>query len=116
MILGVCASAIPYANHNQATKNTLQSAMSKQAMGLIATNTNLRFETTEHLHYYPQRPLAQTRSSRHVSLQAMPNGANPIVAMACFTGYNQEDSIIVNQSSIERGMFRSAFFRTYQAE
>jgi DNA-directed RNA polymerase II subunit RPB2 len=46
----------------------------------------------------------------------MPNGANPIVAMACFTGYNQEDSIIVNQSSIERGMFRSAFFRTYQAE
>ena len=46
MILGVCASAIPYANHNQATKNTLQSAMSKQAMGLVATNTNLRFETT----------------------------------------------------------------------
>ena len=43
MMFGICASPIPYANHNQATKNTLQSAMSKQAMGITATNTNLRF-------------------------------------------------------------------------
>lgn len=46
----------------------------------------------------------------------MPIGCNPIVAMACFTGYNQEDSIIINQSAIERGMFRSVFYRTYKAE
>lgn len=46
----------------------------------------------------------------------MPIGANPIAAMACFTGYNQEDSIIINQSSIERGLFRSCFFRTYHSE
>lgn len=46
----------------------------------------------------------------------MPIGANPIVAMACFTGYNQEDSIILNQSAIERGFYRSAFFRTYKTE
>jgi len=46
----------------------------------------------------------------------MPIGCNPIVAMACFTGYNQEDSIIVNQSAIERGLFRSAFYRTYKTE
>jgi DNA-directed RNA polymerase beta subunit len=46
----------------------------------------------------------------------MPIGCNPIVAMACFTGYNQEDSIIINQSSIERGFYRSAFYRTYKTE
>ena len=46
----------------------------------------------------------------------MPIGSNPIVAMACFTGYNQEDSIILNQSAIERGLYRSAFYRTYKAE
>jgi DNA-directed RNA polymerase II subunit RPB2 len=46
----------------------------------------------------------------------MPLGANPIVAMACFTGYNQEDSIILNQSAIERGLYRSVFYRTYKTE
>lgn len=116
MMFGVCGSFIPFANHNQATKNTLQSAMSKQAMGMIATNCNLRFETTEHLHYYPQRALVTTKPSKYITVNKMPNGANPIAAMACFTGYNQEDSIIINQSSIDRGLFRSAFFRTYQAE
>ena len=42
MIFGVCGSLIPFPNHNQATKNTLQSAMSKQAMGLSSTNYQLR--------------------------------------------------------------------------
>ena len=38
------------------------------------------------------------------------------MAIACYTGYNQEDSVIMNQSSIERGLFRSAFFRTYHSQ
>jgi DNA-directed RNA polymerase II subunit RPB2 len=46
----------------------------------------------------------------------MPIGCNPIVAMACFTGYNQEDSIILNQSAIERGLFRSVFYRSYKTQ
>ncbi len=43
----------------------------------------------------------------------LPSGINSIVAIACFTGYNQEDSIIMNQSAIDRGFFRSIFYRTY---
>ena len=41
------------------------------------------------------------------------SGCNSIVAIACYTGYNQEDSIMLNQSAIDRGFFRSVFFRTY---
>jgi DNA-directed RNA polymerase II subunit RPB2 len=89
MMFGVCASIIPFANHNQATKNTLQSAMSKQAMGMASTNFNLRFETIEHLYYYPQRALVTTKTSKYNSFNKLPFGTNVIAAMACFTGYNQ---------------------------
>ena len=116
MIFGVCASAIPYSNHNQATKNTLQSAMSKQAMGMISTNHQLRMDTSFHLLYYPQKPLVSTKPANYTSIKKLPIGCNPIVAIACFTGYNQEDSIIINQSSIDRGLFRSVHYRTYKTE
>ena len=36
-----------------------------------------------------------------------------LIYIACFTGYNQEDSIIMNKGSIDRGFFRSVFYRTY---
>jgi len=74
MIFGVCASLIPFSNHNQVTKNTLQSAMSKQAMGISGTNFNERFETINHLLYYPQRPLVTTKSSKYTSVQNLPFG------------------------------------------
>ena len=42
MLFGVAGSVIPFPNHNQATKNTLQSAMSKQAMGMNSSNNQIR--------------------------------------------------------------------------
>ena len=66
-----------------------------------------------HVLYYPQKPLVCTRSMELLHFKELPAGCNAVVAIACYTGYNQEDSIIGNQSSIDRGLFRSAFFRTY---
>lgn len=68
MIFGVCASVIPYPNHNQATKNTLQSAMSKQAMGLNSCNLQVRMDTLSHMMYYPQRPLVSTIPTKYISV------------------------------------------------
>lgn len=114
MILGVCASIIPFPDHNQSPRNTYQSAMGKQAMGVFLTNFDQRMETMANILYYPQKPLARTMSMEYLKFRELPAGQNAIVAIACYSGYNQEDSVIMNQSSIDRGLFRSLFYRTYQ--
>jgi DNA-directed RNA polymerase II subunit RPB2 len=113
MILGICASIIPFPDHNQSPRNTYQSAMGKQAMGVALTNYALRMETMMNVLYYPQKPLATTRSMEYLKFRELPAGQNAIVAIAVYSGYNQEDSVIMNQSSIDRGLFRSLFYRAY---
>ena len=87
--------------------------MGKQAMGVYSSNHFLRMDTLAHALYYSQKPLVCTKSMEFINFKELPAGCNAVVAIACYTGYNQEDSLIANQSSIDRGMFRSAFFRTY---
>eukprot|EP00835_Amoeboradix_gromovi_P001397 NODE_63_length_25098_cov_0.440498.p1 type:complete len:1194 gc:universal NODE_63_length_25098_cov_0.440498:14088-10507(-) len=113
MILGVCASIIPFPDHNQSPRNVYQSAMGKQAMGLFATNFQSRMDTMANILYYPQKPLACTRSMEFLRFRELPAGQNAIVAILCYSGYNQEDSLIMNQSSIDRGLFRSMYYRCY---
>ncbi|PWN45672.1 beta and beta-prime subunits of DNA dependent RNA-polymerase [Ceraceosorus guamensis] len=113
MIFGICASIIPFPDHNQSPRNVYQSAMGKQAMGVYLTNYQMRMDTMANILYYPQRPLATTRSMEHLKFRELPAGQNAIVAILCYSGYNQEDSVIMNQSSIDRGLFRSFYYRTY---
>ena len=114
MILGVCASIIPFPDHNQSPRNIYQSAMGKQAIGMYVTNFDKRMDTLAHVLYYPQKPLSATRSSNFLKFSEMPAGINAITAIASYTGFNQEDSIIMNASSIDKGLFRSTFYRTYK--
>ena len=116
LMLGVLASCIPFLNHNQSPRNTYQSAMGKQAIGINCSNYNSRYDTFTHTLYYPQKPLINTNFIKNVNFNELPNGINVIVAIATYTGYNQEDSIIFNQSSIDRGLFSSLFTRTYKDE
>mmetsp|Transcript_18763 Transcript_18763/g.45096 ORF Transcript_18763/g.45096 Transcript_18763/m.45096 type:complete len:1181 (-) Transcript_18763:313-3855(-) len=116
MILGVCASIVPFPDHNQSPRNTYQSAMGKQAMGIYATNFQVRIDTLAHVLYYPQKPLVKTHSMDYLKFRELPAGQNLIVAIAVYSGYNQEDSLIMNQSSIDRGLFRSMFYRSYTDE
>lgn len=113
MILGVCASIIPFPDHNQSPRNTYQSAMGKQAMGIYASNYQVRMDTMAHVLHYPQKPLCTTRSMEFLHFRELPSGVNCIVGILVYTGYNQEDSLIMNQSAIDRGLFRSSYYRCY---
>lgn len=114
MILGVVASIIPFPDHNQSPRNTYQSAMGKQAIGVYATTFNIRMESLSHVLWYPQKPLARPHPAQYLRFSKLPAGTNVICAVACYSGYNQEDSVMLNQSSIDRGLFRSVFYRSYQ--
>ena len=113
---GVMASVIPFIDHNQAPRNTYQSAMGKQAMGIYSTNFRYRVDTLAHILRYPQLPIINSRIMQYLPSNGMPSGINAIVAIASYSGYNQEDSIIMNKSAIDRGLFVSDFYRTYKDE
>ncbi|KAG2483893.1 hypothetical protein HYH03_017287 [Edaphochlamys debaryana] len=116
LMLGAIAGTIPFSDHNQAPRNTYQSAMGKQAISVYASNFRHRFDTVGHILNYPQRPLVNTYISNLLHGNELPSGINAIVAIATYSGYNQEDSIIINRSAVGRGLFVSTIFKTYREQ
>lgn len=114
-ILGICASLIPYAEHNQSPRNSYEAAMAKQALGIQSTNFLLRVDSRSHVLHYPQKPIVDTKPMSIIGYDFRPSGQNCVVAVISFEGYNMEDAIIFNKASIERGLCRSTFYRIYEA-
>jgi len=112
-LLGATASMIPFANHNQSPRNQLSCSQSKQAIGYYATNYDNRFDTYGSMLCYGEGALCRTIVHEAMGGGQMPYGENIIFCINSFNGYNQDDGILFNRSSIERGLFRSLSLRSY---
>ncbi len=110
-LLGVCAGLIPYPHHNQSPRNTYQCAMGKQAMGTIALNQRNRIDTLLYNVVYPMKPMVKSRTIELINFEELPAGQNAIVAVMSYSGYDIEDAIILNRSSLDRGYGRCLVYR-----
>ncbi len=106
-------------HHSFITTNNIGShncAMGKQAMGMYSLNYRERFDAMSHVLCYPEKPMVSPYMSKYYGAQTLPAGQNIIVAIMTYTGYNQEDSNMINRAALDRDRFRSIFFRTYKDE
>jgi DNA-directed RNA polymerase II subunit RPB2 len=106
LLIGEIVTNIPFCNHNPGTRNIFQYNQGRQAMGFYISNYRNRLDIS-YILYHSQKRLVSTRTSKYVYSDIMSAGENVIVAVMCYTGYNQEDSLIMNQAAIDRGLFRS---------
>ena len=113
-IMGLCGNLIPFPEFNQAPRNTYQAAMGKQALGLSCCNAMNRFDTVSHMMHSPHRPIVDTIVSEIIGTPVLPSGQMLVVGIMAYGGYNQEDSLIMNAGTIERGMGRCDVYRTHK--
>ena len=116
LILGVCASLVPYPEHNSTPRVTGGTAMVKQSLGLPSANYRLRPDTRMHVMHYPQQSIVGTRAMKTTNFAQRPGGQNFVVAILSHHGYNMQDAVVINRAAVERSLGRSSFIRTYNAE
>jgi DNA-directed RNA polymerase II subunit RPB2 len=115
VMLGTVVANVPFSNHNYANRNIIHFSQAKQSIGTYLSSYKDRMDISQIL-YHPQTPLVTTQAMKYNGCMDLPYGENAIVAVASYNGYNQEDSIIYNQSAIDRGIFRADTLRKYHSE
>ena len=115
LILGVMGNLIIYPEHNPVTRNSFSCGQSKQAVSMYHTNYQMRIDKMGVVLNYGQIPLIKSRYLKYINNEEVPYGVNAIVAIMCYSGYNVEDAILINEGAVNRGIFRTTYFSMYEA-
>ncbi|MCX6800914.1 MAG: DNA-directed RNA polymerase subunit B [Candidatus Diapherotrites archaeon] len=113
-VLSIITNLIPYLEHNMAGKVLHGAKMFKQAIGMGATNYNLRHDTEGYTLYYPQKSIVKTKTMDILELDKRPLNQNFVVAILPYYGYNTMDAVVINRGAIERGLGRGSYYRNYE--
>jgi DNA-directed RNA polymerase II subunit RPB2 len=115
LILGVMVNLVIYPEHNPITRSSFSCGQSKQAVSVYHSNYQMRIDKMGVVLNYGQIPLVKSRYLEYINNEEQPYGVNAVVAIMCYTGYNVEDAILINEGSILRGMFRTSYYSMYEA-
>jgi DNA-directed RNA polymerase beta subunit len=115
VMMGSVVSNVPFSNHNYAVRNIIHFSQAKQSIGTYLSSYKDRMDISQIL-YHPQIPIVTTQAMKYNGCMDLPYGENSIVAVCSYNGYNQEDSIIFNQSAIDRGIFRAESLKKFESE
>ena len=116
VILSIMANLVIFTENNQYPRGLFSCGQSKQAVSLYNTNFHNRMDKTALVLNGGQTPLIKSRYLDYISHEEHPYGVNAIVAIACYSGYNVEDAVIINRASLDRGMFRTTYLTVYESE
>jgi DNA-directed RNA polymerase II subunit RPB2 len=114
LIFGMMCNLVIYPHHNPATRNSFSTGQSKQAVSMYHTNFSMRMDKTSLILNQGQKPLVKSRYLEHICQEENSYGENAIVALMCYTGYNVEDAVLINEGAIQRGLFRTTYFSVYE--
>ena len=115
LMLGVMGNQIIFPENNQLPRNLFSCGQSKQGASWYHTNYQNRIDKMGLVLNYGQIPMVKSRYMYYINREKQPYGENPIVAIMCYGGYNVEDSILFNEASVKRGMFRTTYLNSYEA-
>jgi DNA-directed RNA polymerase II subunit RPB2 len=115
LIFGVMGNSVIFPETNPVTRDAFSCGQSKQAVSVYHSNYQMRMDKMGVVLNYGQTPLIKSRYLKYIYNEEHPYGINAIVAIMSFTGYNVEDAILVNKSSLDRGMFKTTYLTTYEA-
>jgi len=115
-MLGLTMNLIVYPEYNSIGRHPISSNFAKQSQGLYAINFNKRYDPRAFLLYYPQSPIVDSLAYRTLKMQRHPSGQNFVVALSTYYGYNMKDAVILNRAAVDRGLARSAAYKTYSDE
>lgn len=113
-LLGVAGNHIIFAENNPLPRDLFSCGQSRQACSIYHTNHQLRMDKTAVVLNYGQIPLVKSRYMAHIDHEENPYGENAIVAIMCYSGYNMEDSVLINEGALQRGVFRTTYYTTYE--
>ncbi len=115
-MLGLTMNLIVFPEHNSIGRHPISSNFTKQSQGLYAINFNKRYDPRAFLLYYPQEPIVNSLAYRTLKMNRHPHGQNFVVALSTYYGYNMKDAVVLNKAAVDRGLGRSAVYKTYSDE